>query len=815
MASYYYIIYNQLQAVNSVSLEEKSNGLLLQWLDVENANTYSVRLDLSKSTPEENLDLALSENIVTLTDSLKAVNGVVQYELLHTDLLTACENNKYLSYYLYIVCNGYDIFLASDEVVVTYNNKTLTTLTLKEHNGVISWDGIDDVDYYNLYLNDELIQEISNTKTQTDVSNHLKETALYEFRIEACSSFFINSNSTIVVDYNAGRLQAPTIYIVNDVLKWDSVDEAQYYELYIDGELIEDNLLVTSYDLKTVCTESKSYNIVLKAKAAYKEESQSSITYNNDEEIESLQITSTAPESYIIEFDNVNYADYYDIYLNNTLVETINSPRGTTISYNYQNKLNNFKSTYTGDAVSITVCAKNNTYNTVNFSNSLFVYTKNQNANEYYYVFDNYYDNYIDSYKELIYVNLYAAIFEIEVNLVLNYAYQSIETEINSASEEAYKFLASIWLTRSYSYNENNVTISYINNYSPIITYSTGYTKGQNNPLWSNFVPQEVRGESLIKSDTNAISLSVENSDMLYWALQFGARPVFSNSRASQNCKNYYERAKAILNSILPNNATDYDKAYILAEYILANSWYDYSYNLVGSQYEKDVRFHFLEGFFDDGLVVCDGYAKIYSLLCNMEGIKNYVISGLADKYDKNSRHAWNKIYLDIDGLNEEYSPNWYFVDLTWCDGVTLDGLNIFTHNYFLLSDSNELITNRLTYSNYYPTASSNFNYYKSNFNKLGQNLHSSMYAGSGQTQLENFLTTIIYAIYEKGETSIDVNYSVSLYTYLDITIQKISNNLLNNFGINIGVGGANELTYASLASGNGSDNILLLTLKI
>ena len=56
------------------------------------------------------------------------------------------------------------------------------------------------------------------------------------------------------------------------------------------------------------------------------------------------------------------------------------------------------------------------------------------------------------------------------------------------------------------------------------------------------------------------------------------------------------------------------------------------------------------------GYGVCDGYAKVYQMMCRRAGIPAYRVT--------NDTHAWNVLQLDGD---------WYFVDCTWDDPTDSD----------------------------------------------------------------------------------------------------------------------------------------------
>ena len=252
----------------------------------------------------------------------------------------------------------------------------------------------------------------------------------------------------------------------------------------------------------------------------------------------------------------------------------------------------------------------------------------------------------------------------------------------------------------------------------------------------TNYLPEYIRVDGETRDRTFYIDsvedeVVVYNTEQLFMVVQSGARPIFIEGK-SDVAKSVYDNALEVLKEI--NNSddlTDYEKALNIYRYITSNVIYDhvtYAFmDLKGDFTIKsfgDYSCFYLEGvFYDfDGLenhyAVCDGLAKAYSLLCNIEGIDCFKVNG---EIVGQGNHAWNKIYLD----DEKYNANgWFYVDTTWGEGAYIDSdgeyYQILTHTYFLFSqDDSERIIN-------YPEnteselPSSDYNYYanmKYNYN--------------------------------------------------------------------------------------------------
>ena len=84
----------------------------------------------------------------------------------------------------------------------------------------------------------------------------------------------------------------------------------------------------------------------------------------------------------------------------------------------------------------------------------------------------------------------------------------------------------------------------------------------------------------------------------------------------------------------LAENATDYDKARAVYEYVISNTSYEYS--------EDDQS---IAGVFRDGQAVCAGYAGAVQYLLERMGVECLYVTG--DMKDSAEDHAWNVANLD------------------------------------------------------------------------------------------------------------------------------------------------------------------------
>lgn len=193
----------------------------------------------------------------------------------------------------------------------------------------------------------------------------------------------------------------------------------------------------------------------------------------------------------------------------------------------------------------------------------------------------------------------------------------------------------------------------------------------------------------------------VYNTEQLFMVVQYGAKPKFADENSV--AATVYKNARQVLAEINSDSLTDYQKALNIYRYLCMNVTYDHvllSYMKAIDDYTVNsfgmFDVFYLEGVLydlDNQVAVCDGIAKSFSLLCQMEGITATKINGEAGTGTSKGLHAWNRIELD---------GEWYLADCTW--GVAsypqsiIPEYEAFTHAYFLVSEDEIGDTHTPTY---------------------------------------------------------------------------------------------------------------------
>lgn len=148
------------------------------------------------------------------------------------------------------------------------------------------------------------------------------------------------------------------------------------------------------------------------------------------------------------------------------------------------------------------------------------------------------------------------------------------------------------------------------------------------------------------------------------------------------------QEINSILNLIITESMTDFDKILSVHDYIINNTIYD-------SNCYDDIDLcdndHTALGVLFDNNAVCEGYAHTMDLMLRALRIPTIRLSS--------STHQWSAVYFD---------GAWFHLDATWDDPVTTNGENILSHDFFLLS-TEELLLKDTSGSHIYTNEFINF----------------------------------------------------------------------------------------------------------
>ncbi len=221
----------------------------------------------------------------------------------------------------------------------------------------------------------------------------------------------------------------------------------------------------------------------------------------------------------------------------------------------------------------------------------------------------------------------------------------------------------------------------------------------------------------------NALAFAAEDNPEIFWyagysgfSIRYGyaeidngylvklaplSIPISINTTAYADytvVQDYYDRLLVAVNEVQVNGITRYEKVKSINDYICGITTYDLDATMA----------HEPTGVFFGGRAVCEGYAEVFKLLCDREGIPCIMVLGYAE--DPNNPHKWNYVQME--------DNNWYLVDATWNDqgdylfnDYLLNGSETIAPHYTDKTDDNVHIATGAFYSGgsqilYYPTLS-------------------------------------------------------------------------------------------------------------
>lgn len=194
--------------------------------------------------------------------------------------------------------------------------------------------------------------------------------------------------------------------------------------------------------------------------------------------------------------------------------------------------------------------------------------------------------------------------------------------------------------------------------------------------------------EKLLNSQT------VEYTNQLLYVVEHGYKPI---CKPNSPAEKVYNEAKKILNQIIGVNYNDYQKVEAIYDWLVLNVQYDHNaLSREVSYYWYKYDAFYMEGVFNNRKAVCDGIAKSFTLLCNIEGIPCVEVSG--------NSHAWCKVKVN---------NAWYVADATQGNvQITEINKSVMSHSEFLISDAQKQSRGYTTAS--YPNikANSTYNYF-------------------------------------------------------------------------------------------------------
>lgn len=193
---------------------------------------------------------------------------------------------------------------------------------------------------------------------------------------------------------------------------------------------------------------------------------------------------------------------------------------------------------------------------------------------------------------------------------------------------------------------------------------------------------------SFATDDASKPLCDVATTQQLWYAAEHNYRV---NPLPNSPAEKYYKKCKEVLSNIITTDMTYYQKVLAIFDYIEHNATYDYNAldqadrNPVKDPtnfpdaYCAQQKCFFIEGFFDQHTVVCDGYSKIFTLLGKMAGINIVRGSGSSDtRYI--TKEVAGHAYCFV-----EYEGTWYLACPTWSQRNFQPNYTFNIHSHFMV----------------------------------------------------------------------------------------------------------------------------------
>lgn len=313
-------------------------------------------------------------------------------------------------------------------------------------------------------------------------------------------------------------------------------------------------------------------------------------------------------------------------------------------------------------------------------------------------------NNSIDSLDELIVLLDYIRFHNITdaTNVKVTYADKTtLENDIKKVQRELIEFRSGGSIAYGIAESDASCTLTLYVGTSYRDTEATKTAERNGRETYRYLAPSVTpRGDDYsdfyIDKLTNTYPVSTSNQ--LLYVVEHGYRPLPEKNSPAERA---YLEAKAILNKILPENATAFEKAELIFNYLITSIEYDDNAVNITAQNPSiwpEYDAFYLEGAIFQKKAVCDGIASAYSLFCNMEGIPCVKVIG--------DNHAWTRVKLN---------NRWYVADPTFgASQVIGKNYALTDHSHFLISDAEKAAGGYTGYNYKSITADKSYGYFES-----------------------------------------------------------------------------------------------------
>ena len=188
-----------------------------------------------------------------------------------------------------------------------------------------------------------------------------------------------------------------------------------------------------------------------------------------------------------------------------------------------------------------------------------------------------------------------------------------------------------------------------------------------------NYVPDKTddREDNAVLYDTSPISSAYISG---------------SPEKLSSFQREIYSSAVKVIDEIISQNMTDYEKELAIHDYIILHTTYDESHLSALSEHSENSDNPY--GALINGKAICSGYSTTFQMFMDMLGIPCRTIYSTDFSGEE---HAWNAVMI---------GDRWYYVDVTWDDPTPDCENRPVRHKYFNVTEEYMKIKHNFTDEN-------------------------------------------------------------------------------------------------------------------
>lgn len=298
----------------------------------------------------------------------------------------------------------------------------------------------------------------------------------------------------------------------------------------------------------------------------------------------------------------------------------------------------------------------------------------------------------INSFEELVAYIDYVKFYNItkKVWLKLAYSYDSISEELETAANSRNSIEDTFFNGAAVSYGYAGdfgyyyLTTNYFEGEASLTADSdkSEICEQQEHSVYQQNKSPRANDFDDFKINKIEKEISVSTSEQLVHVLQSGYKP---KPVAGSAAESVYNKAKIVLREICNDTMTDFEKIRAIYEWLVMNVEYDNAalelYGTIPSSELKKYDAWYAEGVFNNGVAVCEGFAKAFNILAKIENIPSIYVAG--------DGHAWNRVF---------YEGKWYGVDATHGSPT----VNFSPNKYEILTYTNFMFTDAYKTTNGY-----------------------------------------------------------------------------------------------------------------